>query len=115
MPVNRRAFSMVEVIVASVIFAAAVAMIFATMARTQLPVMSSDERVKAAFFGKRILDGLSRSVTANALAADDLDPGEHGPFYDNAAFPGYSATYVVTNGVDGVRKVVVNVTWDSSL
>lgn len=109
----RRAFSMVEVVVASIIFVIAATGVFATMAKMNNPVVQSDSRVKAALFGKKLLDNLSKDVTDLTYDTGNLSIGTHMVAADPAdtEFAAYSATYVVTTHASGARQVTLNVQW----
>ena len=110
---NTRSFSLVEVMVASVIFAMAATGIFATINLTNQS-SGSDSRVKAALFGKKILDGLSREVSPDGWAEDGkLSLGEH-QVSEDPDFSGYAARYTVFSDTTGARKVTVNVFWTPS-
>jgi Tfp pilus assembly protein PilV len=111
---SRRSFSMVEVIVAAVLFATASAGIFATISYTNHSSGSSgsDARVKAAFLAKMVLDQLNKEVNSSTWSSGLLSVGDH-TWPAVAGFTGYTATYKVTepDGPGGARKVVVNVDW----
>ena len=108
---SQRAFSMVEVIVAAVLFALASAGIFATISYTNRTV-ESNKRVQASSFAKKILDGLNKEVVGATwgLAGNLLTV--QGPAYVVPAdpdFPGCTASYTVANAGTArkVRLVVI--------
>ena len=105
---SRRAFTMVEVIVAALLFAVSAAGIFATISYTTSTTIS-DNRIKAGLYSKRVLDSLTKSVASNTWDTSSLSVGNH-TWPSDSDFPGYNASYVVTDA-GGARKVQVNVVW----
>ena len=103
---SRNAFSMVEVIVAAVLFAVASAGIFATISYTNRSI-ESNTRVRASVFSKKILDQLNREVSAATWNTGGLSVGNHNVAAD-PDFTGCTASYVVSN-VSSTRKVVLTV------
>ena len=103
---------MVEVIVASVLFAASAAGIFATVAMTNRDP-DIDTKIQAARFAKKVIDGLNKEVIGStwSTAGTSLAVGVHN-WPADAEFSGYTATYTVSADVaTGARKVVVNINW----
>jgi len=107
-------FSMVEVIVASLIFSLAAAGIFATVSSLNQPSQDSDEEVRAVFIGKQVLESLRTAVSANTW---DTGPLAIGDTYtgNSIIVDGISYDWVYAVEADpygtGARKVILNVTW----
>ena len=101
---------MVEVIVASVLFATSAAGIFATINLVTSRNGDPGAKMKAALFAQRVLEGLDKKVSTLTWNTD-LSLGTHA--WPITEFAGYSATYTVTDDalVPGARKVEVNVHW----
>ena len=108
-----RGFSMVEVLVAAVVFVTAAAGIFATVAQTQVGVKVSDARSRATLCGKEVLDGLSKEVADSTWDTGAMAIG--GPYAVAGSYPnciaGYTPTYSVAAVADGTRQVTVTVSW----
>ena len=108
-PQSLRAFSMVEVIVASILFAAASVGVFATISYTNRTAEST-AKVKTAMFSKKILDQLNKDVSEATWATGSLTLGVHNVAAgSDPDFPACSATYTVSDA-SGARKVVVDAT-----
>jgi type II secretory pathway pseudopilin PulG len=106
---SRRAFSMVEVIVAAILFAVASASIFGTISHTDQTAVSNS-RVRGALLGRKVLDRLSKAVTTENWTTGLLTVGSH-TWPADADFPGYVVTYEVTSDASGARKVVLSIDW----
>jgi Tfp pilus assembly protein PilV len=111
---KKRSFSLVEVVVAAVIFAVASLGIFATI-NLMDKTATSDARLKAALFAKKILDGLSAEIEPGVNnTGGALSSGTH-QVADDADFSGYTASYYVSaDTATGARKVKVTVTWEGA-
>jgi prepilin-type N-terminal cleavage/methylation domain-containing protein len=106
--VNNKGFSMMEALVAAMIFSIGVVGVYATMSSQNEPSMESDERVKAAFAGKRFLETLRGKVDAQTYSTGDLSIGTHNP----VSVGTYTFSYVVSNpGGSGARHVDLTITW----
>jgi prepilin-type N-terminal cleavage/methylation domain-containing protein len=108
-------FTVVEVIVASVIFALTAAGIFATVSALNQPATESSEEVTAVFLGKRILEDLRKDVDATTWTGGPLDPA-NSPYTMNAVVVDgvtYTPVYSVMNDPNGTsaRKVTLNILW----
>jgi len=109
-------FTMIEVIVASLVFAIAAAGIFATSAALNRPSEVSDEKLKAAFLGKQILESLRTAVNDDTWMdpSSDLALGSH-PAANLIVIGGvsYNCSYFVMPDPSGSRgrRVDLNVTW----
>ncbi len=113
---DKKAFTLVEVIVAAVVFAGAAMLSFAAVGRLKLSENVSVYRLNAALMAKKVLDGLSKDVNAQTWSSGNLTVGTHGGITD-PDFPPYkvtdpspTASYVVSNS-GSCRKVVITVTW----
>ena len=115
---NLDGFSLVEAIVASLIFATVVVGVFATMSSFKKPSVASDKKLMAAFYGKQILEDLRAHVDQRdwdtGLLASNPALNPHGPFSQFS--PTYNMTfnywYTVTEDyVGGPRQVSLNITW----
>ncbi len=108
----RRSFTLVEVIIASVIFIIAAAGVLSTIGLMNSPSLSNSSRITAMTFAKKVADGLHKDVKSG-ITAGNLSVGAHGVAAD-PLFPGFTASYVVsliTTDTNGLRKVDVTVTW----
>ncbi|MDE2008955.1 MAG: type II secretion system protein [Candidatus Omnitrophica bacterium] len=65
---NEQAFSLLEVLLAAVIFVVSIAGIFATLNTTRTPANDKENALAAAVFGKQVLENLRSSVSANSAA-----------------------------------------------
>jgi prepilin-type N-terminal cleavage/methylation domain-containing protein len=113
-----QAFTMTEVIVATIIFSLAMAGVFASIANLRQPAIESSQEVTAAFIGKRVLDDLRSAV--NAESWNDPTTGR---LLANTTYTitpvvvsgrTYSGTYRVATDPDGTnaRQVTLNITWE---
>ncbi len=98
-------FSLVEVIIAALLFSATAAGVFSTISYTNRRT-ESDLKIKAALFSKKVLDGLNKDVSESSWAVV-FATGPHPTVITYADYTGCSATYTVSD-VDGARKVNVN-------
>jgi len=106
---DKKAFTLVEVIVAAVVFAGAAMLAFAAVGRLKLSENVSVYRLNAALMAKKDRDGLSKDVNAQTWSSGNLTVGTHGGITD-PDFPSYTASYVVSNS-GSCRKVDITVTW----
>jgi len=110
---GRQGFTMVEVVVAAVIFALAAAGIFATISAMQQPAVESEEEIKAAFMAKRVLDEFRNNVDASLWSDPMWDPAGNPHTLGDVIIDGitYTPTYDVTDMPDGSKKVDVTISW----
>ena len=113
---SQKGFTMVEAVVAALIFAAVVVGIFSTTAALKKPAIGSDKKLTAAYYGKQILEDLRSKVDQRDwdLAAGSLSLGPHPPV--TMFNPTYGVTYTVTYTVTAVpgstaRQVALTVQW----
>ena len=64
---NNTAFSLLEILLAAVIFVISVAGVFATLSAVRGPVTNKENALTASIFGKQILDALYSQVTASTV------------------------------------------------
>lgn len=113
-----QAFTMTEVVIATVIFSLAMAGVFASIANLREPAVESSQEVTAAFIGKRVLDDLRSAVNAESWN----DPAT-GRLLANTTYPitpvvvsgrTYNGTYRVIDDPNGTsaRQVTLNITWE---
>ena len=111
----RNGFTIIEVVVAALIFAIATAGIFATVSSLSKPAQESTEEVTAAFLGKRILEDLRTSVDATtwSLNSSFLSVGTHTLNSMNIDGIVYTGNYIVTADPSGTasRQVTLNLNW----
>lgn len=100
------AFSMVEAMVAAVVFTIAAAGILTAMSRARHPVANSDQRVRAAAYGKQVLDGLRAGLSTDTWNSVAWTDGAH-----DASGPEFNAEYIVTTDAAGGKKVDLNIYW----
>lgn len=113
---SKKGFTVVEVIVATLVFSIAAAGIFAmTSGLRKSAVMDSKEDINAALIGKRVLEDLRTKVDATNWnqAGGPLDPATNPHVANSIVVDGktYTPTYTVTQEADGGRKVSINITW----
>lgn len=115
---NSRGFSIVEVVVAAIIFAIAAAGMYATVASLNKPAEDFSERSKAAMIGKQVLEMLRFNVDQDYWETETANPtyplsfGQHNMTAVVLDGVIYSSYYIVTQDPDtGGRKVSVNVYW----
>ena len=104
-------FSLVEVMVAGVIFSIAVVGVFSSLAAVKKPIHTSDKSLDAALCGQQVLEGLRASVDASNWN-EDSSPLKLKPDYAPAsvgACVGYTLEYAVTDAGNGARKVTLTV------
>jgi len=64
---TKRAFTLLEVLLAAVIFVVSVAGIFATLSAVRVPVHQKERALTAAVFGQQVLEGLRSQVSASQI------------------------------------------------
>ena len=110
------AFTLVEAVVAALVFAAVAVGLFATSSALKKPSVLTDKRLTAAFYGKQILEDLRAKVDQRDWnnSSGPLWQGDHvtQPIYNPTYNVSYSISYTVSNIVgSSARKVDVTVTW----
>ena len=113
---GKKGFTVVEVIVATIVFTIAAAGIFAmTSGLRKSAVTDSKEDINAAFIGKRVLEDLRTKVDATNWnqAGGPLDPATNPHAANTIVVDGktYTPTYNVIQEADGGRRVTINITW----
>lgn len=109
---------MVEVIVAAIIIMGTVLAVFSTIAQTRKPIVDSDRRLRAAIYGKKVLDDLRGRVSSdmwgNAAAGTGfLADGTHLANDILADDEFGSSNYTVTD-LNGLKRVSINVVYNAT-
>ena len=121
---NNTAFSLLEVLLASIIFIISITGVFVTLTAVRRPVADKESALAAAVFGKQVLESLRSSVDAgtfyNATSSRLSLGGSHQvsvPTGSNLP-QGTTAAYWVTCAdgsnpcnPDSARMVQLNITW----
>ena len=115
----RAAFSIVEAMVAAMVFAIAAVGVFSTISSSQKPSVSSDNSLQAAYIGQQILENMHSNVDASTWAdsASPLYGTTSGtahvcPTVTPPLPSGWTCNYTVTeDAVSKARQVVLNITW----
>ena len=119
---NQQAFTMVEVVIAGVIFTIMAVGSYSTISAFKKPASATKEEVTAAYLGQQILDELRTKVDGSTWttgSGGDLDPnggsGSNG-IYSLADMDvdgtTYSTVYQVENDTSTMaRKVTITVSW----
>ncbi|NTV28882.1 MAG: prepilin-type N-terminal cleavage/methylation domain-containing protein [Candidatus Omnitrophica bacterium] len=103
---SKGAFSMVEVLVAAVVFSIGAAGVLIAVSRSRSPVADSDRRVQAAVYGKQVLARLRAGVSANTWTGPDWTDGVH-----DVSSADFNAAYTVTTDASGGKKVDLTLSW----
>ncbi|MBF0122034.1 MAG: hypothetical protein HQL21_01335 [Candidatus Omnitrophica bacterium] len=110
-----KAFSMVEVIVASIILMTTITLVFGTIANTRKPVVVSTRKLRAATYAQEVLDTLRTRVNDSEWNnATVLKEGDHYLNEILAAPTGVSGTYKIKDE-NGFKKVTANVTYNDDI
>ena len=113
-----KGFTIVEVLVAAVIFGIAALGVYMAIAGIQKPVAKSNRSLVAAYFGQRVLDNLRSEVDARKWddTSSGLYPtavGQPKVISDQIGGVIYNAVYdVQEDSVSKARKVTMNIVWD---
>jgi prepilin-type N-terminal cleavage/methylation domain-containing protein len=107
---DKKGYSLVEVTVAAVIFAVAVAGVFASVASMHQQGTKSGNKLRAAQLSKKVLESLRQQVSANNPAALNSNQGSSTTPLTDADFPGYGYWYTVTtDAATQVKRVDITV------
>ncbi len=119
---NNKAFSLVEVTVAAVIFSAAMAGVFASLGAIKRPAAQTDNSLKAAYCGQQVLQTFRANVDSRDWdePSSNLAVGDH--TIDSTTTPSItsfsacgagtgvtSVDYTVTAADNGTRRVELTV------
>jgi len=104
------AFTMTEVLIAAVLFIVAASGVLGTMVQTRKPAIDSDRNAQAAMYAQKVIETLRASLGADTWSSASWSPNTYN-FPADAQFPGFTATYTISNLADGGKQVVVNVTY----
>lgn len=111
-------FTLMEVIVAGLIFSIATVGIFSALTSIRQPTAIIDQSVSMAYCGQQVLETFRARVDARDWNSGGLTVGNH--TISGAALAAYpicssagvtSVTYVVSDAGNGARKVVATVNW----
>lgn len=114
------AFSLVEVVVATIIFLIAAMGIFNIFSAIQNLSTDSGDEIIAANYGRQLLEGLRANVDQNTwnswyLNCDSAWHSWPAPATSSDAFfnlsPNNAADYICEPLANGLRKVTLNLTW----
>ncbi|MBF0484973.1 MAG: prepilin-type N-terminal cleavage/methylation domain-containing protein [Candidatus Omnitrophica bacterium] len=122
--ISRCGFSLLEVLVAAVIFAIAAVGIFGTISAARTPTRDSNARLGAATDMKRVSDKIQSLITAGAWTAGDplLSPGLHQItscaagclFSATEPAPAAGSTYTITTDAAGGVNININIAYTSN-
>lgn len=108
---SEAAFSMVEVVVSSLVLATSAVAVFAVVAGSKAPQYETDRKLLAVSRARALSDQLRMNVAQNLWNSTQWAPGTHALAAD-ANYPGISARYTVTNiPATGAKQVTLNVSW----
>ncbi len=103
-------FSLVEVLVASILFLITVAGLFAAFSQSRVNSEHVDKRLQAAYIGRQVLEELRAKVDQRTwdVLNSDLSLGSHSMTRNI-----FIINYVVSEDASypNTRKVVMNITW----
>jgi len=101
MKTTRSAFTLLEVLLASVVFIVSIAGVFSTLTYVRAPVVSKENALSAAVFGKQVLESLRSQVDNTS--------------YYNSCATNPCQSFDLTLGVHNVPMPAGGLTWPSSL
>ena len=110
-------FSLVEVIVASLIFTVTIAGVLSSIAILKPPAEFSEKGIEATYYVQNVLEDLRSKVDARtwsdpSVNSNPLAPGTHTlPTFVSTNGVTYSSSYVVTQDAMGGREVNMTVSW----
>ena len=111
---SQQAFSLVEVLVASMVFILAVAGVLATLSAVRQPASTAERELKAAIVGQQVLEEMRVKVDANDWNAANLAEtgGTPQTFTKTVNGVDYEISYtVVEDPVSHARQVNMTVNW----
>lgn len=109
---RKQGFTIVEVVMASIIFALTAAGIYTTLSALRQPAGESARDVTAAFLGEQFLQSMRNEVDQSTWNSGRLTLGNHTetPVIINGIT--YSIAYTVSaDSLSDARKVVLNISW----
>lgn len=107
---SEAAFSMVEVVVSSLVLATSAVAVFAVVAGSKAPQYQTDRKLIGVSRARAVSDQLRMNVAQNLWSSAQWTPGTHVLAAD-AAYPGVAARYTVTDLPGGAKQVTLNVSW----
>lgn len=108
---NKNGLSLIEVILAAVVFSLSVAGFFAAIEAVRKPTQNTDSTRSAADEGKIILEQLRQEVDSNKWTTSTWQDGTTPRTFTGSNGVQYTATYVVTTDAGGAKKVNVTLDW----
>ncbi len=106
-----KAFSMVEVVVAAVVLATTIAVVFGTIMASRKPMVQADKNVRASIFAKKVMAHLRGQVDANTWDAAGSELNPDGAWHASLNEDGFQANYKVITDPSGTRKVEIKINW----
>jgi prepilin-type N-terminal cleavage/methylation domain-containing protein len=109
-------FTLVEVVISTVIFTIVAAGLYASVSTLRKPAMDTTKKINASFVGKQILEELRNDVSADTWNnGGPLVPSGTPYVLPDVTVGGitYHPQYIVENDPDGspARKVTLTITW----
>jgi len=112
---HKSGFSLIEVIMAAVIFSIAAVGLFSTFSVQRESSDRSERRLQAAYCGRQVLEELRAKIDQRNWDSGYLQEGVHPPLLSYTLAPpcdAYLVNYTVANVATGGRKVTLNITWN---
>ena len=112
-----KGFSLIEVIMAALIFAIATGGLFSTFRVQREYSNKSERKLQAAYCGRQVLEELRSKIDQRNWDSGNLQEGTRTYTFASAPCSAFTAAYTVTNVVinsvtTGGRKVTLNVNWN---
>lgn len=109
---KNKGFSMVEVVVASVITTATIAMVFGTMMVSRRPMDDADKQMRAGIIARKAMAKLRDEVDANRWTTGNLqESGRSLYFTESDSGIDFQVYKVVVDDGFGGKKVSIEVGW----
>ena len=109
---NRSAFSLVEAMVAGVIFTITAAGVFASLAAVQKPAVTNDKSLGAAYCGQKFFESLRANVDVRDWATGKLKPGGGSVTCDQNGVT-YTVNYTIVDMLPSstARQARITISW----
>jgi len=104
---NKKGVSLIEVIIAALIFSITSAGLFSTFSAQRIATERSQRQLQAAYYARQVLEELRAKVDQQNWDSGDLSIGTH-----NVTSGIFTASYEVTEDSTGLRRVNLTVTWN---
>lgn len=108
---NKRAFSLLEVVMAALIFTTSTVGIFATVQVISNRLVADNVALMKILYAQYVLDSMRQNVTSvtwSSGASLSVETGKSLPA--TSFYPGYAGTYDIVSDSSGARKIVISVT-----